>query len=149
MRTRRVGYEAFGPAGPAVDPLVKNPRQRKEFEAIGLAEVHAFFVGSFFRLVLAKSLSCFSDMDLAISFDAPLRLDLLVSPRLAANAAPAAICCFFDFAGILPNRGAGDEWMYLRNLRSTTTGLRNRDDLGLTEASRGGDPNRLVTPRQL
>jgi hypothetical protein len=32
--------------------------------------------------------------------DAPFKLDLDFSPRLAANAAPAAICCFFDFAGI-------------------------------------------------
>jgi len=40
-------------------------------------------------------------MDSAIFFEAPLRLDLGLSPRLAANAAPAAICCFFDFAGIL------------------------------------------------
>jgi hypothetical protein len=38
---------------------------------------------------------------------------LLVSPRLAANAAPAAICCFFDFAGILLNRRAAEEWIYL------------------------------------
>jgi hypothetical protein len=26
--------------------------------------------------------------------------DFFASPRLAANAAPAAICCFLDFAGI-------------------------------------------------
>jgi hypothetical protein len=26
--------------------------------------------------------------------------DFFVSPRLAASAAPAAICCFLDFAGI-------------------------------------------------
>jgi hypothetical protein len=39
-------------------------------------------------------------MDLSMDREAPLRLDLLVSPRLAANAAPAAICCFFDFAGM-------------------------------------------------
>ena len=28
-------------------------------------------------------------------------LDFLRSPRFAARAAPAAICCFFDLAGIL------------------------------------------------
>ena len=33
-------------------------------------------------------------------FDAPLSDDFFVSPRFAANAAPAAICCFLDFAGI-------------------------------------------------
>jgi hypothetical protein len=64
-------------------------------------------VGSFLRLVLAKSLSCFSDMESAIFFDAPFRLDLLRSPRLAANAAPAAICCFFDLAGIVSTRRCG------------------------------------------
>jgi hypothetical protein len=68
---------------------------------------YVFFVGSFLRLVFAKSLSCFSDMDSAISFDAPFRLDFGVSPRLAANAAPAAICCFFERAGIELDRFAG------------------------------------------
>src|SRR5262247_437276 len=32
--------------------------------------------------------------------EAPLRLSFERSPRLAANAAPAAICCFFDLAGM-------------------------------------------------
>ena len=77
-----------------------------------VSPIHFFFVGSFLRLVLAKSLSCFSDMDSAICFDAPLRLDLLVSPRLAANAAPAAICCFLDFAGILSDRGTAQARTY-------------------------------------
>jgi hypothetical protein len=77
-----------------------------------LPGTHVFLVGSFFRLVWAKSLSCFSDMDSAICLDAPLRLDLLVSPRLAANAAPAAICCFFDFAGIFSTRDEAEERMY-------------------------------------
>jgi hypothetical protein len=63
-----------------------------------------FFDGTFLRLVLAKSLSCFSDMDFSICFEAPLRLDFGRFPRFAANAAPAAICCFFDLAGILPFR---------------------------------------------
>jgi hypothetical protein len=39
-------------------------------------------------------------MDLNMLLEAPLREDLLLFPRLAARAAPAAICCFFDFAGI-------------------------------------------------
>jgi hypothetical protein len=43
-------------------------------------------------------------MDFAISLDAPFKLDFAFSPRLAANAAPAAICCFFDFAGIPADR---------------------------------------------
>jgi hypothetical protein len=53
------------------------------------------------RFVLANSLSCFSDIDFSICFEAPLRLDFGRFPRFAANATPAAICCFFDLAGIL------------------------------------------------
>jgi hypothetical protein len=60
-----------------------------------------FFFGRFFRLVLAKSLSCFSLIDSAICLEAPLSDDFDLSPRLAASAAPAAICCFLDLAGIL------------------------------------------------
>src|SRR5262245_27997663 len=36
----------------------------------------------------------------AIWREAPLRLCFERSPRLAASAAPAAICCFFDLAGM-------------------------------------------------
>jgi hypothetical protein len=32
--------------------------------------------------------------------DAPFSDPLLRRPRLAESAAPAAICCFFDFAGM-------------------------------------------------
>ena len=59
-----------------------------------------FFFGKPFRFVLAKSLSCFWLIDLYMLLDAPLREALLRFPRLAASAAPAAICCFLDFAGI-------------------------------------------------
>jgi len=59
-----------------------------------------FFFGRLFRLVLAKSLSCFSLIDSAICLEAPLSDDFDFSPRFAASAAPAAICCFLDFAGI-------------------------------------------------
>lgn len=40
-------------------------------------------------------------MDLYIPRDAPFSLEGETFPRLAESAAPAAICCFFDFAGIL------------------------------------------------
>src|SRR5438270_7065582 len=63
-----------------------------------------FFFGRFFRFVLANSLSCFLLIDFAICLEAPLSFDFFISPRLAARAAPAAICCFFDFAGILGHR---------------------------------------------
>jgi hypothetical protein len=59
-----------------------------------------FFVGNFLRLVLAKSRSCFSLIDLTICLEAPCSDDLDRFPRLAARAAPAAICCLFDLAGI-------------------------------------------------
>src|SRR5579864_7618117 len=39
-------------------------------------------------------------IDFAICRDAPRRDFLERFPRFAASAAPAAICCFFDFAGI-------------------------------------------------
>ena len=60
-----------------------------------------FLVGSFLRLVDAISSSSDSDIDFTICFEAPFRDFLLLSPRLADNAAPAAICCFFDVAGII------------------------------------------------
>jgi hypothetical protein len=63
------------------------------------------------RVVLANSLSCFSDIDFSICFEAPLRLDFGRFPRFAANAAPAAICCFFDLAGILVFRRP--MWLWL------------------------------------
>lgn len=59
-----------------------------------------FLVGLPFRFVPAIFLSSFSDMDFAIPLEAPLRLDFGRSPRLAAKAAPAAICWFLDFAGM-------------------------------------------------
>jgi hypothetical protein len=39
-------------------------------------------------------------IDLYMLREAPLSDDLERLPRFAASAAPAAICCFFDFAGI-------------------------------------------------
>jgi hypothetical protein len=59
-----------------------------------------FLAGNFFRLVLAKSRSCFSLIDFAICFEAPFSDAFERFPRLTASAAPAAICCFFDLAGI-------------------------------------------------
>jgi hypothetical protein len=49
-----------------------------------------------------------SDIDFAICFDAPLSEDFERSPRFAASAAPAAICCFLDFAGTFWFRAASD-----------------------------------------
>jgi hypothetical protein len=54
--------------------------------------------GSFLRVTLAMLRSSSSLIDSAICLDAPLRLDLDRSPRLADNAAPAAICCLPDLA---------------------------------------------------
>ena len=57
-------------------------------------------VGFPLRFVFAIRRSSLSLIDLAIWFDAPLSDALERLPRFAASAAPAAICCFFDFAGI-------------------------------------------------
>lgn len=54
--------------------------------------------GSFLRVVLAMFRSSSSLMESAICLEAPFRLDFDRSPRLADKAAPAAICCFPDFA---------------------------------------------------
>jgi len=59
-----------------------------------------FRVGKFLRLVLATLRSSFRLIDLYMLLDAPRSDDFDRLPRLAASAAPAAICCFFDFAGI-------------------------------------------------
>jgi hypothetical protein len=56
--------------------------------------------GSFLRFVEANSSSCFLLMDSTMLLEAPRRDDFGFSPRLADSAAPAAICCFLDFAGI-------------------------------------------------
>ncbi len=50
--------------------------------------------------MLAIFSSSFLLIDLAMLFDAPRSELFDFSPRFAANAAPAAICCFLDFAGI-------------------------------------------------
>jgi hypothetical protein len=57
-------------------------------------------VGRILRLALAIRSSSGSLIEFTICREAPLSCDLALSPRLAANAAPAAICCFFDFAGM-------------------------------------------------
>ena len=44
--------------------------------------------------------------------DAPFKLDFFCSPRLAAKAAPAAICCFLERAGITLYRFAGGGWLH-------------------------------------
>jgi hypothetical protein len=57
-------------------------------------------VGFPLRFVFAILRSSLLLIDFAIWRDAPLSDDLERFPRFAASAAPAAICCFFDFAGI-------------------------------------------------
>src|ERR1700730_13839738 len=59
-----------------------------------------FRVGKFLRLVLATLRSSLRLIDLYMLLDAPRSDDFDFFPRLAASAAPAAICCFFDFAGM-------------------------------------------------
>jgi hypothetical protein len=56
--------------------------------------------GRRFRLVSASSFNSDCVIDFAMLRDAPRRLAFERSPRLAESAAPAAICCFLDFAGM-------------------------------------------------
>jgi hypothetical protein len=60
-----------------------------------------FFVGLPLRLVEAILFNSVSPIDLYILLEAPFNEDLLRLPLFAANAAPAAICCFLDFAGMM------------------------------------------------
>jgi hypothetical protein len=62
--------------------------------------LECFRVGFPFRFVFAILRSSDSDIDSYIPRDAPRRLFLERFPRFAERAAPAAICCFLDFAGI-------------------------------------------------
>src|SRR5690606_19912239 len=60
-----------------------------------------FFSGRPLRLVSANSSSWSSLIDSYISREAPCSSDFLISPRLAASAAPAAFCCALDVAGMV------------------------------------------------
>ena len=88
------------------------PREFPVVDCRGQAN-YFFLVGSFLRLVLARSRSCFSDIDSAIFREGPFKLDFFCSPRLAAKAAPAAFCCFFERAGIPLYRFAPEGWTHL------------------------------------
>jgi hypothetical protein len=57
--------------------------------------------GLLLRLVDAIARNSFSLIELSIDFDAPFNSLLPISPRLADSAAPAAICCALDFAGMI------------------------------------------------
>lgn len=89
----------------------------------GPPQIHFFFFGSFLRLVFAMSRSCFSDIDLTICLEAPFRLDFFTSPRFAANAAPAAICCFLERAGITLYRSLPCDWLHVPSIRNLTCSL--------------------------
>ena len=54
-----------------------------------------FFFGRFFRLVLAKSFNCFSLIDSAICFDAPLREGLLSLSALRGKRSACGHLLFF------------------------------------------------------
>jgi hypothetical protein len=69
-------------------------------QSFGKSQRLFFLVGFPLRLVLAILRSSALLIDLYIPREAPLSDDLERLPRLAESAAPAAICCFFDFAGI-------------------------------------------------
>ena len=101
-----------------------------------------FFVGNFLRLVLARSRSCFSDIDSAIFLEGPFKLDFFCSPRLAAKAAPAAFCCFFERAGIPLYRFTPEGWTHLAQGDE-----RSREELlpNHRNAGRGGQREGMTT----
>ena len=72
-----------------------------------------FRVGKPLRFVFATRRSSFRLIDLYMLLDAPRSDDFDRFPRLAERAAPAAICCFFDFAGITKIfRSPHAKWIY-------------------------------------
>lgn len=76
-----------------------------ELRIAGSFQFECFLVGSLLRLAEAIRSSSALDMDSTIWREALFREDLDRSPRLADNAAPAAICCFLDLAGIIDRDG--------------------------------------------
>ena len=101
-RRHRPGRGCFAIAGQRAGVF-----QRLQFLSLQIALTAAvaylrfrFRVGKFLRLVLATLRNSFRLIDLYMLLDAPRSDDFDRFPRLAASAAPAAICCFFDFAGI-------------------------------------------------
>jgi hypothetical protein len=81
-------------------------------------------VGFPLRFVFAILRSSLLLIDFAIWRDAPLSDDLDRLPRFAASAAPAAICCFFDFAGIQKNFAPNDDFGFMRGI--STSGASGR-----------------------
>src|SRR5207244_12905195 len=81
--------------------MVGERRRPKSMRSSNTWHQPAFLRGNPLRFVFAKSANCCSLIEFTIWRDAPWRLAFDRSPRLAASAAPAAICCFFDLAGIL------------------------------------------------
>jgi hypothetical protein len=77
-------------------------------------------LGRFLRFVLAIFSSSSWLIESAMLLDAPFKLDFGLSPRLADKAAPAAICCFFDLAGILSSLGLS---VAVRTARGNAPGL--------------------------
>jgi len=73
--------------------------ENQHFES-GLRTHCRFLLGRDLRLVLAKPLSWRRFIEVNMLLEAPRSDDRLRFPRLAARAAPAAICCFLDFAGM-------------------------------------------------
>jgi hypothetical protein len=93
------GIVGIGPSVKAIDRQIENAPANKRFLRPP-QRLFFFLVGLPFRLVFAILRSSALLIDLYMPLEAPLRDDFLRLPLLAANAAPAAICCFFDFAGI-------------------------------------------------
>jgi hypothetical protein len=126
--------------GVSADPLSGAPPQR----------LFRFLVGFPLRLVLAILRSSFLLIDLYIPLEAPFRDDFERFPRFAASAAPAAICCFFDFAGIQNNfaRRLRNGLLQLA-MRAHCSFASRRHALGFARSAQSKNANRVPASSNL
>jgi hypothetical protein len=66
--------------------------------AVALLWAQLAFGGLPLRFVLARSSNCDLFIESCMLLEAPFKDDFFLVPFFAASAAPAAICCFWDFA---------------------------------------------------
>jgi hypothetical protein len=94
--TIEIKWPATDTSGSQISSLTgKNAFQPKDY----FFDLFARF-GNPLRFVLAIFFNSVVLIDFSICFDAPRSQLFDFFPRFAASAAPAAICCFLDFAGI-------------------------------------------------
>ena len=115
----RLGHRAVDPEGLSCTKL-KPQHRRFRTRSTDLVAQRRFFlrlrVGLPLRFVLAMRRSSALLIELYMLREAPLSDFFERWPRLAASAAPAAICCFLDFAGIQRFRVTKPFWFCARSV---------------------------------